>query len=381
MFEIIFGDTIDALPTVINIDNVTFDIAITEDTTIYITSFAGGVRSSTDLGATWKRIVLPPDEEDSLTAASNHDFDLSPVNNNVFNVTENLNHRPFSVIAWGDTIIVGTAGGINRSTDGGVSWYKFTSRNRSGISGDWAVALYRHQWKGNETILAATRPTDTGEFLGVSLTKDGGVTWRTVLRDQRVWNFASFDSVIYAAADSGLFKSVDGGITWASFPEIKDSETGLPLLTQTVYSAIVPPDKRLWAGTADGLVYTDNDGFTWTILRAIKSISEPGSVRTYSFPNPFSPARHNIFDGDGHVRFHYSLSEKSTVSISVYDFSMTLVAELPRVERDANEWDEVWDGKNGFRNIVANGTYFYKITTKTISGKEEVLWGKVMVIE
>lgn len=381
VFEIIFGDTIDALPTVIDIDNVTFDLAITEDSTIYITSFAGGVRSSTDLGATWKRIVLPPDEEDSLTATSNHDFDLSPVNNNVFNVTGNLNHRPFSVIAWGDTIIVGTAGGINRSTDGGVSWYKFTSRNRSGISGDWAVALHRHQWKGNETILAATRPTVTGEFLGVSLTKDGGVTWRTVLRGQRVWNFASFDSVVYAAADSGLFKSVDGGITWASFPDIKDSETGLPLLTQTVYSAIVPPDKRLWAGTADGLVYTDNDGFSWTILRAIKSISEPGSVRTYSFPNPFSPARHNTFDGDGHVRFHYSLSEKSTVSISVYDFSMTLVAELPRVEREANEWDEVWDGKNGFRNIVANGTYFYKITTKTISGKEEVLWGKVMVIE
>ena len=285
------------------------------------------------------------------------------------------------MIAWGDTIIVGTAGGINRSTDGGVSWYKFTSRNRNGISGDWAVALHRHQWKGKETILAATRPTVTGEFLGVSLTKDGGVTWRTVLRGQRVWNFTSFDSVIYAAADSGLFKSVDGGITWASFPDIKDSETGLPLLTQTVYSAIVPPDKRLWAGTADGLVYTDNDGFTWTILRAIKSISETGSVRTYSFPNPFSPARHNIFDGDGHVRFHYSLSEKATVSISVYDFSMTLVAELPRVERDASEWDEVWDGKNGFRNIVANGTYFYKITTKTISGKEEVLWGKVMVIE
>ena len=381
VLEFIFGDTIDALPTVIDVDNVTFDIAITKDTTIYITSFAGGVRSSTDLGATWKRIVLPPDEEDSLTATSNHDFDLSPVNNTFFNVTGSLNHRPFSVIAWGDTVIVGTAGGINRSTDGGVSWYKFTSRNRTGISGDWAVALHRHLWDGDETILAATRPTVAGEFLGVSLTKDGGATWRTVLRDQRVWNFASYDSVIYAAADSGLFTSVDGGITWASFPDITDSETGLPLLTQTVFSVRVTPDKRLWAGTADGLVYTNNDGSSWTILRAIKSISEAGSVRTYSFPNPFSPARHNTFDGEGHVRFHYSLSEESTVSISVYDFSMTLVAELPQVDHGAGEWDEVWTGKNGFRKIVANGTYFYKITIRSISGKDELLWGKVMVIE
>jgi len=382
VLEFIFGDTIDALPTVIDVDNVTFDIAITEDSTIYITSFAGGVRFSADLGVTWKRIVLPPDEEDSLTALSNHDFDLSPVNNTNFGVTGSLNHRPFSVIAWGDTVIVGTAGGINRSTDGGISWYKFTSRNRNGISGDWAVALHRRLWDGEETILAATRPTVAGEFLGVSLTKDGGDTWRTVLRGERIWNFASFDSVIYAAADSGLFKSVDGGITWASFPDITDSETNEPLFTRTVFSVIVLPDKRLWAGTADGLVFTDNDGSSWTILRAIKSISEPGSVRTYSFPNPFSPARHNTFSGDGHVRFHYSLSEESTVSISVYDFSMKLVAEpVIGVVRSASEWDEVWTGRNGFGKIVANGTYFYKITTKSISGTDEVLWGKVMVIE
>ena len=165
--------------------------------------------------------------------------------------------------------------------------------------------------------------------------------------------------------------------------DITDEETGLPLLTQTVYSTIVMPDnKRLWAGTADGLVYTENDGLTWTVLRAIKSISDPGSVRTYSFPNPFSPARHNTFDGDGHVRFHYSLSEESTVSISIYDFSMTLVAEpVIGVTRGASEWDEVWTGRNGFGSIVANGTYFYKITTKSFSGNEEVLWGKVMVIE
>ena len=378
VFEIVFGDTIDALPTVIDVDNITFDIAITEDTTIYITSFAGGARSSTDLGVTWKRIVLPPDEEDALTDSTNYDFDLSPVNNTFFDVTGSFNHRPFSVIAWGDTVIIGTAGGINRSTDGGVSWYKFTSRNKIGISGDWGVALHRHQWDGVETILAATRPTAAGEFLGVSLTKNGGVSWRTVLRGQRVWNFASDDSVLYAAADSGLFKSVDGGITWASFSDIKDRETDTPLYTQTVYSAIVMPDKRLWAGTADGLIFTNNDGFTWNIIRAVSL----GDVRTYSYPNPFSPARHNFFAGDGHVRFHYSLSEESTVSISVYDFSMTLVAEpVNGVLRNASEWDEVWTGRNGFGNIVANGTYFYKISVRGVSGKEEALWGKVMVIE
>ena len=145
---------------------------------------------------------------------------------------------------------------------------------------------------------------------------------------------------------------------------------------------MVPPDKRLWAGTADGLVFTDNDGLSWTILQAVKLISESGNIRTYSYPNPFSPSRHNVINQKGHVKFHYSLSEESTVSISVYDFSMTLVAEpVNGVVHGAGERDEVWTGRNGFGKIVANGTYFYKITTRSVSGKEEVLWGKVMVIE
>ena len=381
VFELIYGDTIDALPVVINVDNVTFDIAITEDSTIYITSFAGGSRKSTDLGVTWNRVVLPPDDMDSLTAFSDHEFDLSPVDNSNFGVTGSLNHRPFSVIAWADTVIIGTAGGINRSYDGGVSWFKSNTGN-SGISGNWAVVLHRHVWKGNETLLAATRPTVEGEFLGISLSRDGGENWRTVLSDERVWNFSSDDSVIYAAADSGLFKSVDGGVTWASFPPIIDGATGNPLYTQTFYSVIKTPDNRLWAGTADGLIYTDNNSFSWTILRAVKPLTEDLSVRTYSYPNPFSPSRHNRLGGDGHVRFRYSLSERSTVSINVYDFSMTLVAKAVKsVSREKGEWDEVWNGRNGFGSVVANGTYFYKIIAIKSSGGEEVQWGKVMVIE
>ena len=384
VFELIYGDTIDALPIVIDVDNVTFDIAITGDSTIYITSFAGGSRKSTDLGETWSRIVLPPDDLDSLTALSDSsdlEFDLSPVDNGNFGVTGNLNHRPFSVIAWGDTVIIGTAGGINRSYDGGVSWFKSNTGN-SGISGNWAVVLYRHVWEGNETLLAATRPTVEGEFMGISVSRDGGVSWRTVLSDERVWNFSSDDSVIYAVADSGLFKSVDGGVTWASFPPIIDETTGNPLYTETFYSVIKTPDDRLWAGTADGLIYTDDNSSSWTILRAVKPLTEDGSVRTYSYPNPFSPSRHNTLGGDGHVRFHYSLTVASTISISIYDFSMTLVADaVKNVSRSAGEWDEVWNGRNGFGSVVANGTYFYKIIVNKSPGGEEVHWGKVMVIE
>ena len=61
---------------------------------------------------------------------------------------------------------------------------------------------------------------------------------------------------------------------------------------------------------------------------------------------------------------------------------MTLVAKAVKsVSREKGEWDEVWNGRNGFGSVVANGTYFYKIIAIKSSGGEEVQWGKVMVIE
>ena len=380
-FVTVFGDRIDALPIILAVDNVTFDAAVLNDSTIYITSFAGGARKSTDLGKTWKRIVLPPDFADSLTLTSDHNFDLSPVDNTKFNVLGNLNHRPFSVIAWGDTVYIGTAGGINKSTDGGLSWYKYNGLN-NGITGSWAVAMHRHSWKGEEVILAATRPSSPIEQTGVTFSNDGGNSWNSVLPGEKVWNFASFDSVIYAAADSGLFKSIDGGFSWASFPPISDLTTGLPLYTSTFFSVRGAADGKLWGGTADGIIYTENNGADWTLLRATAPISTSGGVKSYSYPNPFSPARHNTIGGDGHVRFHYSVDQSSTVTIKIYDFSMTLVTEaVSDVPRFKREWDDVWNGRNDFGDIVANGTYFYKIIINHDSGGSEVQWGKVMVIE
>lgn len=49
-----------ALPVTVAIQNLAYDIAFTPNT-IWIATFAGGLRKSTDNGQTWKRILLPPD--------------------------------------------------------------------------------------------------------------------------------------------------------------------------------------------------------------------------------------------------------------------------------------------------------------------------------
>ncbi|MFB3057861.1 MAG: WD40/YVTN/BNR-like repeat-containing protein, partial [Ignavibacteriaceae bacterium] len=56
---------IPALPVTVTEQNLTFDIAFTPGT-VWITSFAGGLRKSTDRGESWQRVVLPPDALDSI---------------------------------------------------------------------------------------------------------------------------------------------------------------------------------------------------------------------------------------------------------------------------------------------------------------------------
>ena len=108
-------------------------------------------------------------------------------------------------------------------------------------------------------------------------------------------------------------------------------------------------------------------------------LDEENISETYAYPNPFSPLRHNPFNGEGHVRFHYRVKISGTVSVSVYDFAMALVKNVEEgISRMGDsEYDAVWDGRNNFGERVANGVYFYRVD---LPGDNPV-WGKVIVID
>ncbi len=48
------------LPVTVAIQNLVYDIDFTPDA-VWIATFAGGVRKSTDMGQSWQRILLPSD--------------------------------------------------------------------------------------------------------------------------------------------------------------------------------------------------------------------------------------------------------------------------------------------------------------------------------
>ncbi len=376
---VVYGrNKIHALPITVPQQNLTFDIAFTPGT-VWITSWAGGLRKSTDGGSTWQRVVLPPDNLDHIAPSDTLNFCLSPVAGKICS-QGNLNHSGFSVIAVNDsTLYVGTAGGINKSTDGGISWQKFNHQNQQNpIGGNFVVALAYNS--ATKTIWAGTnQANDPAEFSSVSSSTDGGNNWKTFLRGEFVHNFGFKSSDIIAATDDGAFRSSDNGTSWILPTSIIDESSKLQLQTNIFYTA-ASQGQIIWLGSADGLVKLNETGGmwqgTWKIFLASKALTSADD--SYAFPNPFYPKI------DGTVKIKYSTAGKSVpVTIRIFDFGMnyvrTIIQNIQKGSSSNANASEIdfWDGKDDSGKLVTNGVYFYRIDR----GSAKPEFGKIIVIE
>ncbi len=379
-YEIWAGDTVNFLPVVTPVSNTTWDIALTEEY-VYIVSWAGGLRRSKDRGKTWQRLPLPADEDFRLSC------DSIPYQINPRDPPQgNHNHKGFSVLAYGDTLWVGTANGINRGiirSDRCIYWTKYNASN-SAISGDFVVALGRQLWQGQETIWAVTLPTaEAGQYQAISKTRDGGMTWSTTLVGERGYGFAFDDSLAYVCTGKGLYKSYDGE-NWARYQPVEDIQTGKKIFSHRVYDAMADDregQSYLWIGTGDGIAKTANDGRNWQIFRQSLATTAADQPAIYAYPNPFYPNHHNQLHGEGHVRIQYHLETAGDVQLEIYNFAMELVFQGQRHSiATAGDHSIVWNGKNTAGDLVANGTYFCKLTRK-IENTEKVNWTKLIVVK
>ena len=374
-----------ALPVTVTIQNLAYDIAFTPNN-IWIASFAGELRKAsidsllTNQNYKWRRVVLPPDGLNSISPNDSLDFCLSPADGN-FCGYGNLNHRVFSIATDGNnTIYVGTANGINKSTDHGTSWHKFNAQNQQlPISGNFITALGYDSL--NQTIWASTwKAENQSEFYGVSSSSDGGRTWATFLRDERPHNFGFVNSDVMVATDNGVYRSSDEGSTWllpnAIIDENSDPNTKISLPTNEFYSASFSGN-YIWLGSADGLARlqeTPNSMWqgTWKIFFASQSIAS--SNETYCYPNPFNPRQEML-------KIKYSTDGNDlNVTIRVFDFSFnyvrTLIQNAAR-NRNLEGPPDFWDGKDDNGNYVPNGVYFYRVEV----GDNDAVYGKILVMQ
>lgn len=363
--------------------NFVYGITLTNNT-VWIVSRAGGLRKSTDMGKTWQRVPLPPDTLDSISPNDVLNFEIrGKAGNNGSN-----NHIGLAIYAVDDdTIYVGTAGGLNKSTDGGISWTKFNYTNQSNpISGNRIWRINQNKFDGS--IWAATwRAEDNAEFMALSRSTNGGRTWEILMPQIISYdigfryygsenNYTDYD--VLNATQEGLFRSDNKLTSWIAAPEMIDKSTKRSITSQEfrAVTGILNDNNTadIWIGTSgSGLIkYEDLNGSwngDWTVYL---SSGEPIPVQeTFAFPNPFSP------DAEV-VRIKYNVENNSDVTIRIFDFGMNLVRTvIQNASRGINnEQIEIWDGKDEIGRIVPNGVYFYRIDV----GSQEPLFGKIMVL-
>ena len=151
---------------------------------------------------------------------------------------------PSPSLADDDTIFVGTVGGLHRSTDGGITWTDTGVRNEAEVTG---------------------REIDFGIQVAVSP------------------NYA-VDGLVYAATDSGLFRSTDSGV---SFDEVESGPlTADQLIEAVAFSPTFAEDGLLLVSVRGlGLVRSTDGGVTFEAAAA--SLDE-ANLLIADYANPSS---------------------------------------------------------------------------------------------
>jgi hypothetical protein len=202
------------------------------------------------------------------------------------------------------TVLVGAAsGGVFKSTNAGITWEPIFDRYASGSIGD--VAFFQ---KNPDLIWVGTgeannrNPQGWGD--GIYKSTDGGKTFANVglkntYQIARIVTHPTDPNIVYVAAigdlwaydgDRGLFKTVDGGMTW------KKMVNGLPNDGKTGCTEIVmdPSDPNVlyigmyhrirtgWSiysgGPNGGIFKTTDGGATWRKLTKGLPTGETGRI-------------------------------------------------------------------------------------------------------
>ena len=302
-----------------------------------------------------------------------------------------------ALLADSNSVWAGTTNGAGFTTsDSGQNWgvfrtekeeahqvkrYFFSLTNPT-VPGNFVVALGVQKSGANKAIWAGVNVTDlAGERSGVAWSLDDGATWNARFLDTLAWNFAFWGNTVWVATSSGLLRSPDMGQNWQTVPIAGvDAYSGAPTSFSDaveILSVRQVDDTTVWAGSTDGAAVSFNNGLDWRIFRRFLSTGTgPGTAgaELYAAPVPFSPQR-----GLGICRFHYRPTQNSNVTIEIFDFAMrrvkTVVDNAPRSAGVQYDTDS-WDGRNEKGDVVANGTYFFRID---FGGEKK--WGKLVVLK
>ncbi len=217
-----------------------------------------------------------------------------------------------------------------KTTDCGTSWDTLT-----GLSGDSAIcALAVHP--ANPNIVYACK------IDGVFKSTNGGSTWANtgLVNVNSIVIDPNAPETVYAGSGTGVYVNSSGGGAWT----LMNEGLGYPVVTDLGIDA----DRNLYAGTHGSGMYR------WQINTGAEEINHTAQhVMSRAYPNP---AR-------GYVRIDYTITEESKVAFGIYDIQGRRVVTLVRADRQApGSYSAQWNGFDDNNQPVAAGVYFYKLS-------------------
>lgn len=166
-----------------------------------------------------------------------------------------------------NVLFAGTNGqGIYRSTDSGQTW----TQVNTGLGHLHVNDIQVSPVDGNIVLAGTGRGSAVGDpGTGLYRSTNRGSTWARVLEAGTIYSIASTPgnpSVMYAAGGPPIFKSTDGGATWAPAFTLQDDIINID--ARGVSVSPVDPNVVLVAGNTEGgtgmLFRSTNAGASWT---------------------------------------------------------------------------------------------------------------------
>jgi hypothetical protein len=183
----------------------------------------------------------------------------------------------------------GVSGGMWISNDGGSTWTMTTQpdalKNVTCLAQDTRTGFTQNWYYGSGEAYGASASGGNAYFLGDGVFKstDGGLSWTQLAATssgnpnnfstswQLVWNIVTDpsavapDEVVYAATYGGVYRTTDGGTTWASVRGGQSYFTDVAVTSTGVVYATLSSDgtqKGIWRST-DGTTFTNITPASW----------------------------------------------------------------------------------------------------------------------